>query len=397
MLKLPIYLDNAATTPMDPAVLEGMLPYFREHFGNPSSRGHRLGWLAESAVSRARKSVANALGASEREIVFTAGASESNNLALFGAAYQYYPKGRHIITTRVEHKSVVEPLRQLEREGFRISWLPVDAEGRVSAEDIRRAIEPETILVSVMTANNELGTVNPIAEIAKICREYKVLFHTDAAQAFGKIPLSVQSLQVDLLTLSGHKIYGPKGVGALYVRRRAPRVNLKPLIFGGGQERGLRSGTSNVPGIVGLGVASELAQARLTLDAEHISGLRDRFFFGLKEALGDALKLNGPTSRRLPGHLNLRIEGISAEALMLGLKEMALSSGSACLSSEGEPSVVLHEIGLKPEEAAESFRIVFGRENTDEEVQFCIEKITKMVQRIRVLASRIPQQPEILL
>jgi cysteine desulfurase len=264
----------------------------------------------------------------------------------------------------------------------------VDREGRVSPEEVRRAIEPETILVSVMAANNELGTLNPIAEIAKICREKKVLLHTDAAQAFGKIPLSVASLQVDLLTLNGHKIYGPKGIGALYIRRRAPRVNLKPLIFGGGQERGLRAGTSNVPGIVGLGVATELAQARQSLDVEHISGLRDRFFYGLKESLGDALKLNGPATQRLPGHLNLRIEGISAEALMLGLKEMALSSGSACLSSQGEPSYVLNEIGLKPDEAAESFRVVFGRENTEEEVQFCIEKITKMVQRIRVLSTR---------
>ncbi|MCA9520571.1 MAG: cysteine desulfurase, partial [Myxococcales bacterium] len=332
-MKTPIYLDNNATTPVDPRVLEAMLPYLRECFGNPSSRSHAFGWEAERAVKTARQRVATAIGAHEREIIFTAGATESNNIALQGVARANRNRGRHIISTVVEHKAILDTLKHLEQDGFDITLLPVDRHGRVTAEQVAAALRPETILLSVIWANNEIGTLNPIRELGALARDRGVIFHSDAAQALGKVPIDVDDCHVDLLSSSGHKLYAPKGVGMLYCRRSKPRPTLEPIFFGGGQELGLRPGTSNVPGIVGLGVACELASQELYEESRRLTALRDRLWQRLQNELGDVV-LNGHPTERLAGNLNVSIAYVEGEALMMDVPEIAVSSGSACNSAQ---------------------------------------------------------------
>jgi cysteine desulfurase len=384
-MKLPIFLDYHSTTPMDPAVLETMLPYFTQTFGNAASRNHEYGWTAEAAVEKARAQVASLIGASDKEVIFTSGATESNNLALQGVAQMYKEKGRHIITSPIEHKAILDTCQYLESIGFEVTTLPVDQYGRVSADDVAKAIRPDTILVSVMFANNEIGTVNPIAEIGRVCKERGVIFHTDAVQACGKIPVDVEKMGIDLLSLTAHKMYGPKGVGALYVRRRNPRVRLAPLVHGGGHERGMRSGTLNVPGIVGFGKAAEIAKARLQLDCEHSSRLRDKLWNAIRSRV-DEVHLNGHPTERLPHNLNVSFAYIEGESLMMGIKELAVSSGSACTSASLEPSYVLKSIGVGDELAHSSIRFSVGRNTTDEEIDYAIERIVATVKKLRELS-----------
>jgi cysteine desulfurase len=382
MLKLPIYLDNHATTRTDPRVLEAMRPYFTEQYGNAASRQHVFGREAEDAVEQAREQVACLLHAGAKEIIFTSGATESNNLALKGLASMYRNKGNHIITVVTEHRAVLDPCRRLQREGFRVSFLPVDSFGRVSAGQVAEALTEQTILVSVMAANNEIGTLQPIAEIGKLCKERSVFFHTDAVQAVGKIPLDVEELGVDLLSLTAHKIYGPKGVGAVYVRGRRPRVRLEPIFDGGGHERGLRSGTLPVPSIVGFGKACVLCQGEMAAEAARLAQLRDRLYQGIAERL-DQVFLNGHPRERLPGNLNLSFAYVEGEALMMGIKEVAVSSGSACTSASLEPSYVLKAIGVGDELAHSSIRFGLGRFNTEEEIDHVIEEVVQTVRRLR--------------
>jgi cysteine desulfurase len=384
-MKLPIYLDNHATTPMDPEVLKTMLPYFCEIFGNAASRNHEFGWTAEAAVEKARKQIADLLKASEKEIIFTSGATESNNLAITGAAEMYREKGNHIITSPIEHKAVLDTCHALEKKGFQVTYLRVDEYGQVSAEAVRQAITPQTILVSVMAANNEIGTINPIAAIGKVCKEKGVLFHTDAVQALGKVPLDVESMGIDLLSLTAHKIYGPKGVGALYVRRKNPRVRLAPLIFGGGHERGMRSGTLNVAGIVGFGKAAELADKNLVEEMARIRKLRDRLWDGIQAGL-DEVYINGHPTERLVNNLNVSFAFVEGESLMMGMKELAVSSGSACTSSSLEPSYVLKNIGVTEDLAHTSIRFGLGRFSTQEEIDFAIGKVVETVKKLRDLS-----------
>jgi len=384
-MKFPIYLDYHATCPVDPEVLKEMLPYFTQIFGNAASRNHEFGWTAEAAVEKARGQVAHLVGATDKEIIFTSGATESNNLALTGVAEMYQSKGKHIITTPIEHKAILDTCHALEKRGFEITLLPVDQYGRVSAESVRQAIRPDTILVSVMTANNEIGTVNPIAEIGKVCKEKGVLFHTDAVQGAGKISLNVEQMGVDLLSLTAHKIYGPKGIGALYVRRKNPRVRLSPLIHGGGHERGMRSGTLNVPGIVGFGKAAELAERNLSSEGERVRRLRDRLWDAIREQL-DEVYLNGHPTERLPNNLNVSFAFVEGESLMMGMKELAVSSGSACTSSSLEPSYVLKAIGVGEDLAHTSIRFGLGRFTTEEEIDFAIEKVVSTVKKLRDLS-----------
>lgn len=381
-LSFPIYLDYQATTPLDPAVLEQMLPYFTRHFGNAASRNHAFGWAAEEAVETARQQVAQAIGAQAKEIIFTSGATESINLAIRGIAHMYQDRGKHLITSGIEHKASLDTCRALEMEGFQVTYLPVDRFGQVQPAQVAEAITPQTTLVSLMLAHNEVGTLNPIADIGKICKERGVFLHTDAVQALGKIPVSVEALQVDLLSLSGHKVYGPKGIGALYVRRKNPRVRLTPLVYGGGHEKGLRSGTLNVPGIVGLGAALERAVTLMPSESPRIQAFRDRFWQELQAKL-DEVHLNGHPTERLPNNLNVSFAFVEGESLMMGMKELAVSSGSACTSASLEPSYVLKKMGVGEDLAHTSLRFSLGRFTTQEEMAYALDKVVRTVKKLR--------------
>lgn len=382
-LKLPIYMDNHATTRVDPRVVQAMLPYFDQTFGNAASRTHAFGWQAEAAVEDARDTVAGLINAeSGKEIVFTSGATESDNLAIKGVAEYYKAKGNHIVTTVIEHKAVLDSCKRLEKQGFQVSYVPVGKDGRVDPDDIRRALTDKTILVSVMLANNEVGTIQPIAEIGAITREKGVLLHCDAVQGIGKTEFDVRAMNVDLASLTAHKIYGPKGVGALYVRRSKPRVRLVAQMDGGGHERGNRSGTLNVPGIVGFAKACEILKQEGKAENERIRGLRDRLHRGIAAAL-DEVVLNGHPEQRLPGNLNLSFSFVEGEGLMMAIKDVAVSSGSACTSASLEPSYVLRSMGLDEELAHSSIRFGLGRFNTEEEVDFVIELVVGKVQKLR--------------
>lgn len=380
-----IYMDNHASTRVDPRVLEAMLPYFSEHYGNASSRHHSFGREAEQAVERARQQVADLLGASPREIVFTSGATESNNLALKGVLARCRGSSAHLITCVTEHHAVLDTARRLEQQGVRVTYLPVDARGQVEPEQVAQAIRDDTVLVSLMAANNEIGTIHPLSAIGAVCKARGVLFHTDAAQAVGKIPLNVEDMGIDLLSLSGHKMYGPKGIGALYVRRRQPTVRLEPLLDGGGHERGLRPGTLNVPGIVGLGWACEIAGREREAEAARLIRLRERLHQGLEQAL-EGVQLNGHPSERLPGNLNLSFAWVRGEALLMGLRGVAVSAGSACTSANPEPSYVLRALGVEDELAQASLRFGLGRFNTLEEVETVLTEVTRVVRGLRSLS-----------
>jgi len=384
-LSLPVYMDNNSTTPCDPRVVEAMLPYFTEKFGNAASRNHAFGWQAEEAVENAREQVAELIGASPKEIIFTSGATESNNLAIKGVASMYRKKGNHIITCVTEHKAVIDPLKRLERDGWNVTWLAVDPDGRVDPRQVREAITDQTVLVSIMVANNEVGTIQPIAEIGAICKEKGVLFHTDAVQAAGKIPLDVQKMGIDLLSLSGHKMYGPKGVGALYVRRKDPRVRLDAIQDGGGHERGMRSGTLAVPLIVGLGAAAEIARKEMPEESARLLNLRERLRQGIMGQL-DHVEVNGHPSERLPGNMNLSFGFVEGEGLMMGIKDIAVSSGSACTSASLEPSYVLKALGADDERAHSSIRFGIGRFNTEEEIDFVIRDVVRAVNHLREMS-----------
>ena len=384
-MKFPIYLDSQSTTPVDPLVLAAMIPYFTEIFGNAASRNHELGWTAEAAVEKARQHIAHLIGASEKEIIFTSGATESNNLALLGAAEMYQEKGKHILTSCIEHKAVLDTCQSLAKKGFTVEYLPVDKTGQVHLETVEKALTPQTILVSIMMANNEIGTINPVAAIGKICKTKGILFHTDAVQAVGKIPIDVEAMNIDLLSMTAHKIYGPKGVGALYVRRRNPRVRLTPMIYGGGHERGMRSGTLNVPGIVGFGKACELAEKLLFSEPKRLKVLSDRLWNGLQEGLTE-IYLNGHPVERLPNNLNISFAFVEGESLIMGMKELAVSSGSACTSASLEPSYVLKNIGVGDDLAHTSMRFGMSRFTTEEEIDYTIKKVTATVQRLRELS-----------
>ncbi|MER3442126.1 MAG: IscS subfamily cysteine desulfurase [Gemmataceae bacterium] len=385
-VKLPIYMDHHATTPVDPRVLEAMLPYFCERYGNPASKSHSFGWEAEQAVHQARRQVARLIGAEEREIIFTSGATESNNLAIKGVAWSYAHKGRHIVTAATEHRAVLDPCRRLQQQGFRLTVLPVDRYGVVDLEALQRALTPDTILVSIMAANNEVGTLQPLADISRLCRERGVLVHTDAAQAVGKISVDVNAWDVDLLSLSAHKMYGPKGVGALYVRRQPRRVRLEPLLDGGGHEFGLRSGTVPTPLVVGLGKACELCSQELPAEMIRLRALRDRLQAGLLANVPDIV-VNGHPEQRLPHNLHVSFLHIKGEALLLALKDVALSAGSACTSAHPGPSHVLVAMGLDEEIAEASLRFGLGRFNTQEEVDWVVAHIAQEVRRLRSMSA----------
>jgi cysteine desulfurase len=378
---LPIYLDYHATTPVDPSVLKAMLPYFCDRFGNAASRSHKFGWDADAAVERAREQAASLIGASGNEIVFTSGATESNNLAIKGVLHAHADRPRHVITTAIEHKSVLDTCRSLAAAGCRVTCLPVDPAGRVDPDDVRRAIAADTVLVSIMAANNEVGAIQPLAEIGAITRERRVLLHSDAAQAAGKIPLDVKTLGVDLLSFTAHKMYGPKGVGALYIRRRA-RVALAPILEGGGQERGLRSGTLNVPGIVGLGRAAEINAAELPVESARLGALRDRLYEALRTKVS-GVGLNGSLERRLPHNLSVHFTGVAGESILLAVDDIALSSGSACSSGTVEPSYVLKACGIEDDLALSSIRFGLGRFTTEEEIDYAVEKVSAVIQHLR--------------
>jgi cysteine desulfurase len=388
-MKLPIYMDNHATTRIDPRVLEAMMPWLTENYGNAASRSHGFGWTAEQAVETARAQVAKVIGATAREIVFTSGATESNNLAITGAVQAQGGRG-HVITQATEHKAVLDPCAWLERQGCRVTVLPVDAEGSISIADLRAALDQagdKPLLVTILAANNEIGTLQPIDEIGALCHEHGVLFHTDAAQAVGKIPIDVNRSRIDLLSISAHKMYGPKGIGALYVRRSNPRVQLTEQMHGGGHERGMRSGTLNVPGIVGLGAACAIAGAELAAESIRLAGLRDRLQAKLLAGL-DRVRVNGAQKHRLPGNLNMTFEGVDSETLMMGIKDVALSSGSACTSAKIEPSHVLRALGLDEEAAHSSIRFGLGRFNTEEEVDYLADRLIEVVKMLRELSPQ---------
>jgi len=378
-------MDNHATTPLDPRVLDAMMPYLTDKFGNAASRNHQFGWDAEAAVEDARKQVALLIGADPREIVFTSGATESDNLALKGVAGMYREKGDHIITCVTEHKAILDSCKHLEKEGCRVTFLPVNDKGFVSLDDVRNAITEKTILISIMTANNEVGVVQDIKEIGKIARERGVLFHTDAVQAVGKIPFNVNAMNVDMASLSAHKMYGPKGVGALYVRRRNPRVLLTPIIDGGGHERGMRSGTLNVPGIAGFGKAAQIAREDLDKEISEMFRMRERLRTTLEREL-DEVYINGDLEKRLPGNLNMSFAYVEGESLLMGIHDIAVSSGSACTSASLEPSYVLKALGVGEDLAHTSIRFGIGRFNTDEEVDYVANRVIETVRRLRELS-----------
>jgi cysteine desulfurase len=384
-VKLPIYMDNHATSPLDPRVLETMMPYLTGIFGNAASRNHSFGWEAEEAVEKARGQVAKLIGATAKEIIFTSGSTESNNLALKGIAEMYRERGNHIITQVTEHKAVLDTCKRLEKSGYRVTYLPVKADGLVDLEDLKRAFDDKTILVSIMFANNEIGVVQPVAEIGKMCRERNVIFHTDAVQAVGKIPVDVNAMNIDVLSLTAHKLYGPKGVGALYVRRRNPRVQISEQINGGGHERGMRSGTLNVPGIVGLGKACELAGQEMAAEGERLRRLRDKLKAKLEGSL-DYIHVNGSMESRLPNNLNISFVYVEGESLLMGINDVAVSSGSACTSATLEPSYVLKALGLGDDVAHSSIRFGLGRFNTEAEVDYVADKVIDIVQKLRELS-----------
>ncbi|MGC9505732.1 IscS subfamily cysteine desulfurase [Baaleninema sp.] len=378
----PIYLDAHATTPVDERVLAAMMPYFTEYFGNPSSINHQYGWEAEAAVKQARESIASAIGASPEEVIFTSGATEANNLAIKGVAEAYFTKGRHIVTVATEHNAVLDPCQYLESLGFEVTVLPVQSDGLLDVETFEKALREDTVLASVMAANNEIGVLQPIAQIGQICRDRGVLFHTDAAQAIGKIPLDVQAQYIDLMSLTAHKVYGPKGIGALYVRRRHPRVKLAPQLHGGGHERGMRSGTLYPPQIVGFGKAVELGRSLMEEEMQRLTELRERLWEKLSPLEG--IFLNGHRERRLPGNLNVSVEGVDGQALLLGLQSvMAVSSGSACTSAKIEPSHVLAALGRSESLAYASVRFGIGRFTTVEEIDLVAQEVISTIESLR--------------
>jgi cysteine desulfurase len=383
-LKLPIYMDHHATTPVAPEVFEAMRPYFIEHFGNAASRNHAFGWAAEAAVEAARAQIAQLIGCKPIELVFTSGATEADNLAIKGVAYAYREKGTHIITSQIEHHAVLDSCKRLEKEGFQVTYLPVDRDGLVDPDDVAKAITPKTSLVSVMLANNEIGTIQPLAEIGRRCKARGVLLHSDAVQAVGKIPLNVDALGLDLMSLTAHKLYGPKGMGALYVRMTQPRVKLMPQMDGGGHEKGRRSGTLNVPGIVGFGKACELAGPLMAGEAARLTALRERLWSGITARL-DHVHLNGHPTVRLPGNLNVSFQYVEGESLLMSLKDIAVSSGSACTSASLEPSYVLKALGLGEDLAHTSIRFGLGRGNTEEEVDYVLDRLEENVNRLRAM------------
>jgi len=385
-LQTPIYLDNHSTTPVDPRVLEAMLPYFTERFGNAASKSHAFGWEADAAVDTAREQVAKLIGAdSPREIVFTSGATESDNLAIKGVAEAYRDRGNHIITCVTEHKAVLDSCKVLVKHGFDITYLPVGGDGLIDMQRLRNAITDKTILISIMAANNEIGTIQPIKEIGGLAKERQILFHSDATQGVGKFPINVDDMGIDLLSLTAHKLYGPKGIGALYVRSNAPRVKLVSLLDGGGHERGMRSGTLNVPGIVGLGKACELSQKEMSAEAERLIALRERLKDGILMQL-DEVQINGHAVQRLPGNLNLSFAYIEGESLLMGLKDIAVSTGSACTSASLEPSHVLKAIGLADELAYSAIRFGLGRFTTQEEIDYTVKRVVEEVRRLREMS-----------
>jgi cysteine desulfurase len=382
-MKLPIFLDNHSTTPMDPRVLDAMLPYFVEKFGNSASRNHAFGWEAEEAVEQARKHIAKLINADSKEIVFTSGATESDNLAIKGVLEMYKEKGTHIITSSTEHRAVLDTAKSLEAKGLAtVTYLPVDKYGMVNPDDVRNAITDKTILISVMLANNEIGTINPVQEIGKIAKAKGILFHCDATQGVGKIPVDVQAMGIDLMSFSAHKIYGPKGVGALYVRKKNPRVRLVAQMDGGGHERGMRSGTLPVPLIVGFGKACELCEQNMSAESARLTAMRNRLQTAIMEGLEESY-LNGHPTNRLPGNLNISFAYVEGESLLMGMKDIALSSGSACTSATLEPSYVLRALGVGVELAHSSIRFGLGRFNTDEEIDYTIKKVIEIVTKLR--------------
>jgi cysteine desulfurase len=382
---LPIYMDNHATTPVDPRVLEEMLPYFTNKFGNAASRNHSFGWAGEEAIETARERIAKLIGATPKEIIFTSGATESDNLAIKGVAEMYREKGNHIITAVTEHKAVLDTCKRLEKSGFRVTYLPVQKDGLVDLDDLKRAMDEKTILVTIMAANNEIGVVQPIAEIGKLCHEKGVIFHTDATQYVGKVPMDVIKQNLDLVSISGHKMYGPKGVGALYVRRKNPRVQLSPLIDGGGHERGMRSGTLNVPGIAGLGKACAICSEEMPQESCRMAGLRNRLRDKIMSSL-DEVYINGSIEHRLPNNLNISFAYVEGESLLMGINDIAVSSGSACTSATLEPSYVLKALGTGDDLAHSSIRFGLGRFNTEAEVDYVAARVTETVQRLRELS-----------
>jgi cysteine desulfurase len=384
-VSLPIYMDNHATSPLDPRVLDAMMPYLTKTFGNAASRNHSFGWEAEQAVEKARAQIAKLIGATAKEIIFTSGATESNNLAIKGIAEMYRERGNHIITQVTEHKAVLDTCKRLEKYGYRVTYLPVKADGLIDLDDLKRAMDDKTILVSIMFANNEIGVIQPIAEIGKLCHERNVIFHTDAVQAVGKVPVDVIAMNIDVLSLSGHKIYGPKGVGALYVRRRNPRVQIAAQIDGGGHERGMRSGTLNVPGIAGLGEACEIAGKEMVSEAARLTAMRDRLRAKLESQL-DYVHVNGSWEHRLPGNLNMSFVYVEGESLLMGINDIAVSSGSACTSATLEPSYVLKALGLGDDVAHSSIRFGLGRFNSEAEVDYVADKLIDVVQKLRELS-----------
>ena len=382
-IKTPIYLDYAATTPVDKRVAEKMIPYLTELFGNPASSSHSFGWVAEEAVETARKNIADLINADSKEIVFTSGATESNNLAIKGAAHFYQSKGKHLITVKTEHKAVLDTMRELERQGFEVTYLGVQENGLIDLEELKAAIRPDTILISVMWVNNEIGVIQNIPEIGKICREHKIIFHVDAAQACGKTPIDVEAANVDLLSMSAHKIYGPKGIGALYVRRK-PRVRLEAQMHGGGHERGFRSGTLPTHQIVGMGEAFRLAKLELEKDTAHALKLRQIFLDGIKDI--EEVYINGDLENRVATNLNVSFNFVEGESLIMAVKELAVSSGSACTSASLEPSYVLRALGRNDELAHSSLRITFGRMTTEDEVKFAAELIKSQIGKLREMS-----------
>jgi len=381
-IKFPIYLDHNATTPTDPRVVEAMMPYFTEHFGNAASRNHQFGWHAEDGVDKARHQVAELIGASPKEIIWTSGSTESNNLAIKGAAEMYADKGKHIISAVSEHKATLDPVKRLQKNGFDVTWLEPAPDGVIRAEQVAEAIRDDTILVTIMWANNEIGTINEVPEIGKVCKDKGVLFHTDATQWVGKMPTDVEEAGIDLLSASAHKIYGPKGVGMLYVRRRRPRVRLVPLIDGGGHERGMRSGTLNVTGIVGFGAACEIAKNEMSEEGPRLKTLRDKLEHGITSQL-DEVVVNGHPELRLPHTTNISFPYVEGESLIMSIKEVAVSSGSACTSASLEPSYVLKSLGVGDDLAHSSIRFGLGRFNTEEEIDYTTERIVAGVKKLR--------------
>src|ERR1700693_5812130 len=384
-IKLPVYMDNHATTPMDPRVLEEMLPYFMEKFGNAASRNHSFGWAGEEGVETARERVAKLVGATTKEIIFTSGATESDNLAIKGVAEMYKEKGNHIITAVTEHKAVLDTCKRLEKYGYRVTYLPVQKDGLVDLDDLKRAMDDKTNGVTIMAANNKIGVLQPVAEIGKLCRERGIIFHSDATQAVGKVPIDVNKQNIDLMSISGHKMYGPKGVGVLTSRAKNPRVQISAIIDGGGHERGMRSGTLNVPGIVGLGKACAIASEEMAKESCKLAGLRNRLRDNIMGRL-DEVYINGSMEHRLPGNLNISFAYVEGESLLMGINDIAVSSGSACTSATLEPSYVLKALGTGDDLAHSSIRFGIGRFNTEAEVDYVADRVVETVQRLRELS-----------